>query len=280
SFIRSSTTFKEKIELPVCWRFRQRVWPSIVFDKLEVRRHTGLFWGRRREKECALIDDGRLLIYSTFDRGLSISLPELSFLRFSVAGKEVMGIDDNAMMCEVEMRRGKEKLRMTIRGVDKISRWRDAIARASQGLTPAEQMEGIKNGYSWSWRGTLLSTTRSAMSSRGTVTRGTLTLKSPIVEKSSNFSTDPPPALNAQSISMNQLPIDDSNHPSTVSSPIVPSRKISMAIPSTSVLTEDETTIYRSALSHRENSLPRLRSESLLLYSLCDQSTLNEEDDD
>ncbi|GMT04564.1 hypothetical protein PENTCL1PPCAC_26738 [Pristionchus entomophagus] len=296
SFVRSSTTFKEKIELPASWRFRDRVSPSIVFDTLEVRRHTGFFWSRRRGKECVLIDNGRLLIYSSFDRGLSISLPELSSLRFSVSAKEVVGREDNSMICEVEMRRGKERLILRIRGSDKVSRWRDAIVRASQGLSPKGEVEGsAKNGYSWSWRGSQ-STARRPMDSEATITPGTLTNQSPKEDKkrfdmNSNISPlpVPPPSLLSFSIDVShhslsyQSSIDNDENtvpPPSIPSPIVPSRKLSVAPVSSSILSEDETTIYRSALSHRENSLPRLRAESLLLRSLCDQSILRDDDDE
>lgn len=61
------------------------------------------------------------------------------------------------MSCEVEMRRGKERLMLKIRydyrlydsiycihlsGTEKVARWRDAIARSSQGLSAKGEVEG------------------------------------------------------------------------------------------------------------------------------------------
>ncbi|GMR32245.1 hypothetical protein PMAYCL1PPCAC_02440, partial [Pristionchus mayeri] len=244
-FVRSSTTFKEKIELPACWR---SVPPSLVFDKLEVRHHTGFFWSRRREKECALTDSGRLFIYSSFDRGLSISLPELNSLCYSISGKEVVGREEQALSCEVEMRRGKEKLMLKIRGKEKVTRWREAIGKAAFELSPSGEMKraaGTK--YSWLWKAVPLSA-KSAESSEATATPSTLVDNSPrtvtdqspreqIKEADTNSNISPgvapPPSLSVsiggsfyQSFSR-QYSID--NDENTVSSPLFSSRKMSKA---------------------------------------------------
>ncbi|CAI4229834.1 unnamed protein product [Auanema sp. JU1783] len=146
-FYTSSKTFNDKVKVPLQWKFYNREETFLCGDLL-ISKYNGLFWRKSTTRTCVLLKNGKLIVYSDVDRGLSINLRELRDVRQLYSEKETKEGVTKALG-EFLLLKDNHRLKVIVKG-DKsfVTSWRCGIITAHHGLD-LPSVEEIDE-YTWS----------------------------------------------------------------------------------------------------------------------------------